>query len=722
MVKGSYNPKKGSAGYALLVALYFNQDTHPNGMKRDELILKANAWSSTPIEYNKEGQVKTFNPMGPMNQNYTGWSSMSSTLIKSHELVEIKRQNRKHFHVLTDKGKELALKLIERDGLRADGLALFGDRNHVEVPAPVRAPAPAPSNKKSRDEHDNIQSRKKAKTEEIFNLADDDDDDDDDVVINDDVVILDDDDDDDNGYDDYNGYVDEEIFNGNEFSEEEIKQQAAMLAEYENRRATSSATAPTTYTSSSTTAPMNYTSSSSSTAPKNHTSSSTTAPMNHSSSSSTAPMNYSSYSSKNNNPVTYDVDDIDNNGYNDNDIFNENGFSEEEIKQQAAILAEFEKKRTTTTTTSVASKESQKPYENDMHLNAFQYADMSNLENTYQHNDYNDDSVRNLEKTLDSEHMTKQITKIKNVGVAMENNEIIIDCCDDSDDDNDDNEKGYDEQEAESEEDDNDKQQDLWSTLESCTEIDKENVTSNNIKTSITMKAIPEFPKCEFFDQYRESNYSALPIGPWWKDGCLTWDHCRQPCPWYLDDFSTMASSSLFIDYFDIILLVTTGENDCITYLNNELKRFQDELRKKKPNCSFSVEARHLNIGDFIWIARYKRDPQYELILDSICERKTFIDFLGSITNNHGHVQSRYISQKRRIMYSGISTRLYLLEGTVATALNSARNSGKHKHLNAEILNVMDVKNRKILNTALAETQLAGFSLVRTDNPKVIKY
>ena len=73
-------------------------------------------------------------------------------------------------------------------------------------------------------------------------------------------------------------------------------------------------------------------------------------------------------------------------------------------------------------------------------------------------------------------------------------------------------------------------------------------------------------------------------------------------------------------------------------------------------------------------------------------------------------------------MYSGISTRLYLLEGTVSTALNSARNSGKHKHLNAEIMNTMDVKNRKTLNTALSETQLAGFTLVRTDNPKVIKY
>ena len=704
MVKGSYNPKKGSAGYALLVALYFNLDSHPNGMKKNDLILKANAWATTAIEYNKEGQVKTFNPMGPMNQNYTGWSSMSSTLIKSHELVEIKRQNRKHFHVLTDKGRELALKLIERDGLRADGPALFGDRNHAEVPPPARAPAP--SNKKSRDEHDTIQSRKKAKTEEIFNLADGDDDDDDDDDNDDDVVILDDDDDDnDNGYD---GYIDEEMFNGNEFSEEEIKQQAAMLAEFENRRTTTS----------STTAPMNR-SSSSATAPMNHSSSSTTAPINYTNSSTTAPMNYTSSSStsKTNNSVAYDGDDIDNNGYNDNDIFNENGFSEEEIKQQAAILAEFEKKRATTTTTSDVLKESQKPYENEMHLNAFQYADMSNLEHTYQHNDYNDDSVRNLEKTLDSEHITKQITKTKNVGVAMENDEIIIDCCDDSDDDN---EKGYDKQEADSEEDDNDKQQDLWSTLESCTEIDKENITSNNIKTSITMKAIPDFPKSEFFDQYRESNYSALPIGPWWKDGCLTWNHCRRPSPWYLDDFSTMASSSLFIDYFDIILLVTTGENDCITYLNNELKRFQDELRRKKPNCSFSVEARHLNIGDFMWIGRYKRDPQYELILDSICERKTFIDFLGSITNNHGQVLSRYMSQKRRIMYSGISTRLYLLEGTVATALNSARNSGKHRHLNAEISNSMDAKNRKILNTALAETQLAGFSLVRTDNPKVI--
>ena len=115
---------------------------------------------------------------------------------------------------------------------------------------------------------------------------------------------------------------------------------------------------------------------------------------------------------------------------------------------------------------------------------------------------------------------------------------------------------------------------------------------------------------------------------------------------------TSITSNSVLTDFFEIILLVTTGENDCMTYLTNEITRFQAEMRMRKPNCIFKVETRHLNIGDFLWIARQKTNPNNEFVLNAICERKTYSDLLDSIISNQ--YSSRYMSQKRKIMFTGL--------------------------------------------------------------------
>lgn len=65
-------------------------------------------------------------------------------------------------------------------------------------------------------------------------------------------------------------------------------------------------------------------------------------------------------------------------------------------------------------------------------------------------------------------------------------------------------------------------------------------------------------------------------------------------------------------------------------------------------------EVRHLNIGDFTWIARDKKGN--ELVLPYIVERKRLDDLAGSIKSG------RYQEQKFRLKNSGIPNITYLIE------------------------------------------------------------
>ena len=59
-----------------------------------------------------------------------------------------------------------------------------------------------------------------------------------------------------------------------------------------------------------------------------------------------------------------------------------------------------------------------------------------------------------------------------------------------------------------------------------------------------------------------------------------------------------------------------------------------------------------------------------------------------------------------------------MVEGTKDAAILSHKNCANHKHLKAGVQDRISDKDKKILTTAVPETQLSGFTVVRTDNPK----
>jgi ERCC4-type nuclease len=111
-----------------------------------------------------------------------------------------------------------------------------------------------------------------------------------------------------------------------------------------------------------------------------------------------------------------------------------------------------------------------------------------------------------------------------------------------------------------------------------------------------------------------------------------------------------------------------------------------------------------------MWILRYKNknSTDYEIIVNSIVERKTYNDLLQSITNSKGGNRNRYIDQKRRILASGIENRFYIIEGDIRRAISES-----DRHL-PYANDSQAAANRSRLNTALAETQLSGFHIVKT--------
>lgn len=70
----------------------------------------------------------------------------------------------------------------------------------------------------------------------------------------------------------------------------------------------------------------------------------------------------------------------------------------------------------------------------------------------------------------------------------------------------------------------------------------------------------------------------------------------------------------------------------------------------------FKYEYRHLNLGDYMWIAQHKVHKDQELVLPFILERKRMDDLGASIKDG------RYHEQKFRLKRCGIKNVLYLIE------------------------------------------------------------
>lgn len=100
-----------------------------------------------------------------------------------------------------------------------------------------------------------------------------------------------------------------------------------------------------------------------------------------------------------------------------------------------------------------------------------------------------------------------------------------------------------------------------------------------------------------------------------------------------------------------------------------------------------------LPIGDVVWVARSRTDARQMFVLDFIMERKGVSDLASSIKDH------RYIQQKYWLKLCGLSRTFYLVEGDPDVDLS-----------------LNDVE-RKAVKTAILQTHLNGFHLLRSSGP-----
>ena len=197
-------------------------------------------------------------------------------------------------------------------------------------------------------------------------------------------------------------------------------------------------------------------------------------------------------------------------------------------------------------------------------------------------------------------------------------------------------------------------------------------------------------------------------IGDVWKEVTqLEWLDKRRPPAWFQAGLFgpggpvPLAQETKLSEVFDIVMLVDNREKQTLgATIDSEKRAYVKELASN--NVRMAVEFRTLNIGDVMWVARHRENPQWEIVLDMIAERKSCSDLFSSITGSQGST-NRYWEQKRRIVISGISRRLYIVEG-------GAYDIEKCKS------EIPLEKRSRMFHTALDETHLAGFQIIRSDD------
>ena len=163
------------------------------------------------------------------------------------------------------------------------------------------------------------------------------------------------------------------------------------------------------------------------------------------------------------------------------------------------------------------------------------------------------------------------------------------------------------------------------------------------------------------------------------------------------------------------------GHQDLLQVFNVVLlcdKREMIKLRatldkKKEAFCAnlaslglvLQVEDRDLKVGDYMWVLRHKHQANVEYVLDYVMERKTYTDLWSSITKPGTGSTMRYNEQKRRMIYSGISNRFYLVEGQEADLVE-----------NSHTLHSKEAKSSTINGTKV-QSLLDGFNLLSSLNP-----
>ncbi|OQR69794.1 hypothetical protein BIW11_12049 [Tropilaelaps mercedesae] len=105
---------------------------------------------------------------------------------------------------------------------------------------------------------------------------------------------------------------------------------------------------------------------------------------------------------------------------------------------------------------------------------------------------------------------------------------------------------------------------------------------------------------------------------------------------------------------FQVVLCVDSCEATGGVYFSGAVSKKKEAMIDALRNSGVAMDVRKMNVGDFAWVA--KADEKEELVLDCIVERKRSDDLASSIKDG------RYREQKHRLLTSGISRKIYLVE------------------------------------------------------------
>ena len=240
------------------------------------------------------------------------------------------------------------------------------------------------------------------------------------------------------------------------------------------------------------------------------------------------------------------------------------------------------------------------------------------------------------------------------------------------------------------------------STKAYCVDLTSDNENDDDDKVLAS-------PKKQKVDEKFVGSKGVMVFGDTWNlVTALDWSHCEEAPHWYQKYLnfghsrpSVFSGQNLLFQEFDLILFVDKSEL-------NHISRSLD--KKKEVACrnlaqmgiTMDIEDRALKVGDYLWVLRHKFSD-HELVLDYIVERKSYGDLWHSIAGKSASTV-RYYEQKRRIVYSGISNRYYLVEGRIKDIVE---NSKTMKPAEQKMATIMGSK---------VQSQLDGFRLMYTVN------
>lgn len=156
-----------------------------------------------------------------------------------------------------------------------------------------------------------------------------------------------------------------------------------------------------------------------------------------------------------------------------------------------------------------------------------------------------------------------------------------------------------------------------------------------------------------------------------------------------------------FSEEYEVVLILDSREQ----YSNvgkNRIESLSAHLQMVRSHYA-NVEVRELKVGDVVWIARSRHDPQEEYVLDYILERKRVDDLYQSIKS-----ENRYDKQKWRMHQCGLRHLVYLVEGDPDTLDETAAKAVKTASMQTEVVDGFQILRSNRCNETMVH--LANWS------------